>query len=81
MLNVTEFKQLEKQALLNTNYFTHGDLQLKGCRTCDKLVKYNHTNNSRFVKESRWVYICECAECNTPMLLDNVDMFLLHNKV
>lgn len=81
MLNVTEHKKLDKEALLNTNYFNYGTLHLKGCRNCDKLVKYNHTTNPRFMKESRWLYICECAECNTPMLLDNTDMYLLHNKV
>jgi len=81
MLNVTEHNKLEKQALLNTKYFTHGNLQLKGCRDCDKLVKHNHTNNPRFKKENIFVYICECSECNTPMLLNETDFYLLHNKV
>jgi NAD-dependent SIR2 family protein deacetylase len=81
MLNVTQFKALEKTALLNIKYFNHGNLQLKGCRACDKLVKHNHTKNPRFKKENRFVYICECAECNTPMLLDDVDFYLLYNKV
>ena len=81
MLNVTEHNKLEKQALLNTKYFAKDNLHLKGCRECNKLVKHNHTNNPRFKKENRFVYICECSECNTPMLLDSVDFYLLNNRV
>jgi len=80
-MNVTDFNQLVKTATLNTTYFKLKNLFLKGCRGCDKLVKHNHTTNPRFKKENRFVYICECSECNAPMLLDEVDFYLLHNKV
>lgn len=76
---------LVNKAILNTDYFKYpnkfGDLFLKGCRNCDKLVKYNHTTEKRFKKENRYVYICECAECKSPLLLDEVDFFLLRDKV
>jgi len=80
-MTVTDFNILKKEALLNIKYFTKDNLHLKGCRKCDKLVKHNHTNNPRFKKENTFVYICECAECNTPMLLDGVDFYLLNNRV
>jgi hypothetical protein len=72
---------LVDKAILNTNYFKFNDLFLKGCRSCNKLVKHNHTTESRFMKESRFVYICECNECKNPLLLDSVDMYLLNGKV
>lgn len=72
---------LVTKAILNTDYFKHDELFLKGCRDCNKLVKYNHTKEKRFMKESRFVYICECAECKKPLLLDGVDFFLLSGKV
>ena len=83
---VTSHDALVTKAILNTDYFKYpngkfGDLFLKGCRNCDKLVKYNHTTEKRFRKENRFVYICECAECKNPLLLDEVDMYLLHGKV
>jgi len=81
MLNVTEFNKLESKAMNNTTHFKFNDLFLKGCKNCNKLVKHKHTNNPRYMKENRFVYICECVECNTPMLLDGVDFYLLHNKV
>jgi len=80
-MNVTDFNTLRKKALLNTKYFTKDKLHLKGCRNCDKLVKHNHTNNPRFKSVNGFVYICECTECNTPMLLNTIDLHLLHNKV
>lgn len=82
---VTEHEALVSKAVRNTDYFRYpnkfGDLFLKGCRNCNKLVNYNHTTENRFMKESRYVYICQCAECKTPMLLDSVDFFLLRGKV
>ena len=80
-MNVTDFNALVSTATLNIKHFNLNNLTLKGCRKCDKLVKHNHTNNPRFKKENAYVYICECAECKTPMLLDGVDFYLLHNKV
>lgn len=78
---VTSFNELVGIATCNTSYFKHNDLFLKGCRNCNKLVKYNHTSEPRFKKENRFVYVCECAECKTPMLLDEVDFYLLRDKV
>lgn len=78
---VTAHDALVTKAVLNTDYFKFNDLFLKGCRNCDKLVKYNQTTEKRFMKEGRYVYICECAECKTPLLLDGVDFFLLSGKV
>lgn len=78
---VTDHNALVDKSILNTNYFKFGDLFLKGCRNCNKLVKYNHTNEPRFKKENRYVYICQCAECKEPLLLDEVDMYLLSGKV
>ncbi len=78
---VTAHNVLVSKAILNTDYFQFKELFLKGCRNCNKLVKYNHTKEKRFMKENRYVYICECAECKNPLLLDGVDMYLLNGKV
>ena len=75
------FNALKKQALLNTTHFIFNNLHLKGCRNCNKLVKFKHTDNPRFIKENAYHYICECTECKTPMLLDGVDLYLLNGKV
>ena len=84
-MTVTDHNALVKQAVLNIQYFTHpnpfGDIMLKGCKNCNKLVKYNHTVEPRFRKQDEWVYVCECSECKTPMLLNNIDFYLLNGKV
>ena len=80
-MNATDKNSLVDKAILNTNYFNFKDLFLKGCRNCNKLVKHNHTSENRFIKESRYVYICECAECKKPLLFDSIDMYLLSGKV
>jgi hypothetical protein len=81
MITVTSHNETVDKATLNTNYFKYNDLFLKGCRNCNKLVNYNHTNYPRFKKNNVLVYLCECAECKKPLLLDSIDFYLLRGKV
>lgn len=85
---VTDHNKLVSEATQNIQHFRYpnkfspdGVMFLKGCRKCNKLVDYNHSREPRFMAEGRWVYVCECKECQTPMLLDSVDFWLLRDKV
>lgn len=85
---VTDHNKLVSEATQNIQYFDYpnkfspnGVMLIKGCRKCNKLVDYNHTREPRYMFEGRWVYVCACKECQTPMLLDSVDFFILNGKV
>lgn len=85
---VTDFDILIGEATRNIQYFhypnkfsSNGTMLIKGCRKCNKLVDYNNTKEPRFTKESTFFYVCSCKECETPMLLNSIDFYLLKDKV